>query len=109
MHAPAGLHAAAPARVSFQRDVAPILWTMCISCHNGAEAKGGFDLTSAKTAFARGEDGTRIVAGSSSASLLFTRLKDGSMPPEGKIPARRFATWPCCRDGSTREPAGHDR
>ena len=63
VYAPGGLQAAPPARVSFQRDVAPILRTMCISCHNGAEAKGGFDLTSAKTAFARGEDGARAGVG----------------------------------------------
>ena len=86
VHAPGGLHAAPPERVSFQRNVAPILRSMCLSCHSSAEAKGGLDLTSAKTAFARGEDGARIVAGRSSASPLVTRLKNGSMPPKGKMP-----------------------
>ena len=81
-----GLHAAPPAKVLFQRDVAPILRSQCLGCHNRTDAKGGFDLTSAKTAMANGDDGPRIVAGRSSTSPLFVRLKNGSMPPKGKTP-----------------------
>ena len=51
-----------PGRVSFERDVAPLFRSACIGCHSGSDAKGGLDLTTTRTAMARGDDGPRIVS-----------------------------------------------
>ena len=75
-----------PGRVSFERDVAPLFRSACIGCHSGSDAKGGLDLTTTRTAMARGDDGPRIVPGQPAASPLLDRLIDGSMPPKGKSP-----------------------
>ncbi|MCS5573229.1 MAG: DUF1549 domain-containing protein, partial [Pseudomonadales bacterium] len=71
---------------SFEREVVPLLLKSCLGCHNSADKKGGFDLSTSKGAFEAGEDGVRIIASKPAESLLLERLVDGSMPPEGKQP-----------------------
>ncbi len=75
-----------PGTIRFERDVAPILRTHCITCHTGRDAKGGFDLSTAESAFQPGDDGNRIVKGKSQSSPLVKRLVDGSMPPRNHLP-----------------------
>lgn len=75
-----------PTRVSFEQDIASLFRTACIECHNSSDAKGGLDLTSSRTAFAKGDDGIRISPGQPAASPLLSRLIEGSMPPKDKSP-----------------------
>jgi hypothetical protein len=83
---PSGIAAAQSRDASFEREVVPLLLKSCLVCHNSADKKGGFDLSTAKGAFEAGEDGVRIIASKPAKSLLLERLVDGSMPPEGKQP-----------------------
>ncbi len=54
----------------FRQSVAPILEARCVSCHQGAKAKGGLALTSARSTVAGGESGAAIVPGKPDDSLL---------------------------------------
>ena len=86
LNMPSRIAAAQPRDASFEREVVPLLLKSCLGCHNSADKKGGFDLSTAKGAFEPGEDGVRIIASKPAESLLLERLVDGSMPPEGKQP-----------------------
>ena len=46
----------------FETQIAPLLARRCLECHNGADKKGGLDLTQADTTIAGGDSGTVIVA-----------------------------------------------
>ena len=60
--------------VDFQRDVAPILQTRCLSCHNERDRRGGLSLQSARSVRAGGESGEVIAAGDVDASYLLDLL-----------------------------------
>ena len=62
--------------------VAKILTTRCVACHNASERSGQLDLTSRKAAFEGGESGPVITAGQADDSLLLARIESGEMPPE---------------------------
>lgn len=69
--------------VEFETDVAPILESRCLSCHNAEESKGGLTLATREAAFAF-EDA--ILPGQPDESLL-VRMVSGSdpeMPKSGK-------------------------
>ncbi|MFP6574339.1 MAG: DUF1549 domain-containing protein, partial [Pirellulaceae bacterium] len=83
---PSRIASAQSGTASFEREVVPLLLKSCLVCHNSADKKGGFDLSTVKGAFEAGEDGVRIIASKPAKSLLLERLVDGSMPPEGKQP-----------------------
>lgn len=61
-------------KVSYGRDVAPILKTHCYSCHSGAGAAAGLDLTASKGLLKGGNSGLAIVAGKPDSSLLMQRI-----------------------------------
>jgi hypothetical protein len=86
LNMPSRIAVAQSGNASFEREVVPLLLKSCLGCHNSADKKGGFDLSTAKGAFEAGEDGVRIIASKPAESLLLERLVDGSMPPEGKQP-----------------------
>ena len=79
-----GPPAAAPGvRLSFERDVRPILKTHCFYCHGeGKELEGTLDARLRRFLVAGGESGPAVVPGNPNDSLLLTRLRDGDMPPE---------------------------
>lgn len=89
--------AAAPAvvaepRLSFEKDVRPILKAHCLQCHgaNGTR-KGDLDLRLARWMARGGEHGPAIVAGSPAGSRLLALVRDGRMPKEGrKLDARQL-------------------
>jgi hypothetical protein len=79
-------HAAAPPqRLSFERDVRPVLKAYCLDCHGGGEKlKGGLDLRLRRFALKGGDAGPAVVPGDAKASRLVERMRSGEMPPAGK-------------------------
>jgi len=77
-----GLAAADPPRnVFFDQQIAPLLSSRCLSCHNATEKKGELDLSRKATTQAGGESGAAIKAGDFGKSLLWQRIADDEMPP----------------------------
>ncbi|MBN9119029.1 MAG: hypothetical protein J0I06_07685 [Planctomycetes bacterium] len=73
-----------PDRVVLFKEVQPLLRTYCNDCHGGStgKPKGGVDLTSvAKMLKSKGPP---LVAGKPADSTLYTSIKSGDMPPDGK-------------------------
>jgi hypothetical protein len=72
-----------PDRVVVFKDVQPILRAYCNDCHGGAgKAKGGVDTTTlAKLLKSKGPP---LQAGKPLESPLYTTIKSGEMPPDGK-------------------------
>jgi hypothetical protein len=67
--------------VSFSRDIAPLFATHCLECHQGTEAKGGFQVDQSDSV------GDYIEPGDASASALLTEYMlspdpDMLMPPQ---------------------------
>ncbi|MEC9056664.1 MAG: LamG-like jellyroll fold domain-containing protein, partial [Verrucomicrobiota bacterium] len=74
-----------PRAIYFENEVAPILASHCIECHDPATRKGKLDLTRRSTAFVTLEDGLSIVAGAPEKSLLWEAVFHDEMP-EGNDP-----------------------
>ena len=76
-------------KLTFEKDVRPILRAYCLDCHGGAEKPSGkLDLRLKRFALTGGKNGPSLVVGSPRDSLLIKRMKDGEMPPgEKKVPA----------------------
>ncbi|MDA0836129.1 MAG: PSD1 and planctomycete cytochrome C domain-containing protein [Planctomycetota bacterium] len=108
--------------------VAKILIRRCLECHNETQSNGGLVLTTRESLHQGGDTGPAIVAGDSSASLLFERVHGGEMPPEKKGTSQKLsdeeiatlkdwiangAEWPEARtldlyEFSTEERGGRD-
>jgi len=73
-------------RVSFARDVWPVLKANCVSCHRPAKLKGGLDLTSMAAMIKGGENGPVVHPGTAADSPLLTAISGDTpeMPPEGE-------------------------
>ena len=85
--------AMAEERLTFERDVRPILKEYCLDCHGGNDApKGKLDLRLKRFAERGGESGPALVAGKPEESYLLERLRDAEMPPgEKKVPREKIA------------------
>lgn len=73
----------------FATVVRPVLQANCIGCHGPEKTKGGLRLDSFDAILKGGENGSAIVPGSASESLLLKRVllpiaSEDHMPPEGK-------------------------
>ena len=76
-----------PAKVDFERHVAPILTRHCLECHHGADPAGGLDLSTWERAVQGGDSGAAaIVPRQLEASYLVARIRDGEMPPAKAAP-----------------------
>ena len=81
------VHGAASAKVSFQREVRPILSDSCFLCHGPDKGRRmmGLRLDTREGAFAKRTSGTVIVPGKPQASLLYQRISASNpnklMPP----------------------------
>jgi hypothetical protein len=74
---------AAPANITFEKDVRPILKAHCFQCHGElVEHQGELDLRLARLILTGGASGPAIVKGQPDQSLLLEYLRDGTMPPE---------------------------
>ncbi len=83
--------AAAPAPKSaadaptFETHVRPLLKAYCTDCHGEeAKPKGGLDLRLRRLMVEGGDTGPAVVPGKPDDSPLFTRVRDGEMPPGKK-------------------------
>ncbi|MFM7317311.1 MAG: DUF1553 domain-containing protein [bacterium] len=76
--------------IDFQKQVAPILSSRCVGCHQPGKIKGGLDLTTFKKTMAGGESGSAIEPGKPAESELVFRIKPESsgmkpdMPRQGE-------------------------
>ncbi len=77
---------AGDAPIDFDQQIASLLARHCLECHDGAEPKGGLDLSEAALLAKGGESGTVVVAGDPAASLLWQQVSSGEMPPKEKLP-----------------------
>ena len=72
--------------VSFEKDVLPIFKGKCNLCHGDAGSpKGDLDLRTLARAARGGDNGPGATAGKLDASLIWTRIDDGTMPPKEKM------------------------
>ncbi|MCP4785649.1 MAG: DUF1549 domain-containing protein [Fuerstiella sp.] len=65
--------------VDFRRDVAPILRTRCLSCHNERDHRGGLSLQSIRSVQAGGESGVVLTPGDVESSYLLDLI----LPEDG--------------------------
>ena len=71
---PQATPAKASAKITFGRDIAPILQKNCLPCHGGEKPQGGLRLESEAAALLGGESGKVIIPGNSEKSPLVKRL-----------------------------------
>ena len=71
--------------ISFGRDIQPVLRVRCMQCHGFEDRQGELDMRSVELLLRGGKQGASIVPGDASASLIYRRIMDGSMPPEGEL------------------------
>ena len=74
---------AAPAAISFQRDVQPIFNQICVKCHGGEEVKEGLSLKSYAEVMQGSDNGPVIMAGDPANSFLIEQIVKGEMPKRG--------------------------
>ena len=67
--------------IDFEKQIAPILISQCLECHQGDMSKGGLDLTQSDRLHQGGESGAAIVVGDANGSLLWARVSNDEMPP----------------------------
>lgn len=83
---------AAPAPVSYWKQIRPVFQAQCQGCHQPAKNKGGYVMTDFARLIAGGESGEKaIVAGRPDASLLVASItpKDGEAEmPKNKAPLK---------------------
>ena len=72
-------------KVSFEKEIAPIIKDMCFKCHGGEKVKGKFKLNTKALAMEGGESGKAINPGKPTLSKFYTSLVDADedilMPP----------------------------
>ena len=77
---------------SFQSIMSKTIQPRCVSCHNGANASGGVDLSNYNAIMNTGS----VVAGDSGQSTLFLEVAMGTMPPGNPLNAQEISdieTW----------------
>src|SRR3712207_6484850 len=75
-------------KIEFGRDVHPVLQARCGGCHSPAVKQGGLSVSTVDGLKQGGANGTSIVPGDSSASLLVQRITGQKQPtmPLGSAP-----------------------
>ena len=85
--APKAEETPAPAEVSFAKDVQSIVTANCLPCHSGAkDAAAKSNWTTYDGVMAD------VVAGNPDSSKFYQILRDGKMPPAGKLDSAKLAT-----------------
>lgn len=89
-------------KVSFARDIAPVLAESCVGCHGTRNAGNDLTLASFERMLRGGDNGDVLVPGKPAESLLIMKLKgtapDGQRMPRGRAPLDeetigKFETW----------------
>ncbi|MBQ18575.1 MAG: hypothetical protein CMJ65_15785 [Planctomycetaceae bacterium] len=89
-------------KVSFVKQVAPTLTTLCAGCHGGRNSRGGFSVNTFETVLQGSDSGRVVLPGNLEASLIWRRVaaldKDNQkMPPGNRRITREFynslKTW----------------
>lgn len=75
-----GVQSQSQTKITYDQ-IAPLLQTRCVACHDHTTRKGGLNLESYETLLAGGKRGNPIVAGQSAASLLVKYL-EGTLQPQ---------------------------
>lgn len=70
----------------FEQQVKGILKAHCGKCHGLESRKAGLDVRSVPFLRRGGDSGPALVTGKSAQSILYQRIEDRSMPPEGELP-----------------------
>src|SRR5438552_14636579 len=82
-------------KMSFPRDVAPLLSEKCLKCHGQAPTMANLDLRTRESALKGGQHGPAFVAGNAAASHLYLRLigqEQPQMPLGGKLSDQEIDT-----------------
>jgi mono/diheme cytochrome c family protein len=69
---------------SFGTDVLPLFQAKCARCHGEQARKADLDLRSLAGVLRGGESGAAVVPGKPEESLLYEKVRDGTMPPGKK-------------------------
>ncbi|MBY0513271.1 MAG: hypothetical protein K2P78_05095 [Gemmataceae bacterium] len=69
-------------KLTFEKDIRPILRANCLNCHGDPTVKGGLDVRTLDKIKQGGDGGAGLVAGDPDKSLLWDRIQDNSMPPK---------------------------
>jgi hypothetical protein len=80
---------AAGTRVSYEKDIEPILVRRCHLCHDAVARRGNLDMSSYETLMKGGQGGKALVPGRSSESLIvkmILRQQKPFMPPATEEP-----------------------
>jgi mono/diheme cytochrome c family protein len=75
---------------SFSGQIFPILTSKCSACHNQETKLGGWDASTFSSVTTSGKNGSVIIPGDTSNSILVKKLlgaQGGIMPPSGSLPA----------------------
>ena len=89
-------------KVSFVKDLAPTLATLCGSCHGGGNPRGGFSLQSFESMLKGSENGRVVLPGNLEGSIIWRRVAaldedNQKMPPGNRRITRGFynslRTW----------------
>jgi mono/diheme cytochrome c family protein len=65
----------------FERDIAPLVVTHCLDCHQPNKRSGGLDLSTRARLITGGEQGPAVQFDNPDKSLLLARITSGEMPP----------------------------
>ena len=69
--------------ISYAKDVQPILESRCGTCHMGEYVSEGLDMNTYESLMTGSQNGTVIVPGHASDSLLIQKVTEGEMPKRG--------------------------
>ena len=78
----AGENVNADAKLTYERDIRPILKAHCFHCHGEDATEGSLDVRLRRLLVTGGDTGAAVVPDHPDKSLLLTRLRSGEMPPE---------------------------
>lgn len=75
--------------IAYEKDIEPILYKKCVTCHSGSVKEGKFDVSSYEGVMKGGKRGQAVTPGKSESSLLYklcARTQKPFMPPKGEVP-----------------------
>lgn len=67
--------------IEFERDIAPLILSKCVECHQANHRSGGLSLTAHTEIAAGGDSGPAVNVNDPASSLLIERIQNGEMPP----------------------------